>query len=359
MKDRLSICLGIACVMALSNAIVPVLPAYASGPAVQGTIYSAYFLGAFLMTLPAGLISDRYGRVPVMQAGLTVTVTSGLLLIAFSSPALVIASRILEGIGAGFFVAAGMAYVNSLPDHVKMSGYFMAALNLGLVLGLVTGGVLAAQFHVPAAGILLFTILALIPAYLSLSLVELPVPQARDVRILLTSLLVTYRWLWYSAVVLVGITGAVTALYPEYSGAPPDVVGIWIAMMSSATIIAVIAGSRLGIAPVPVITICSVLMAVGTMLSFFSPAGFLVIGALAGIVMIAQMAFLAQANVNQGAAMGLLSTTSYLGMSVLPFIAGLVAETTTFFIAFCLTAGAALSVALTIGRCTCGPIKTP
>jgi MFS family permease len=348
MRERLSICLGIACIMALSNAIVPVLPSYSSGPAIQGMIYSAYFFGAFLMTLPAGLLSDRYGRVPVMRAGLTVTVISGLLLIVFSSPALVIASRILEGIGAGFFVAAGMAYVNSLVDHAKMSGYFMAALNLGLVLGLVTGGVLAAQFHMPAAGIMLFSILALIPACLSACLVESPRAAVLDSRTGLASLLSDYRWLWYSAVVLVGITGVVIALYPEYSDVSPDVVGFWIAGMSVATIIAVIASSRLSTAPVHTVRIAAVFMAGGVMLSFFSPVGFLVIGALAGVVMIAQMSFLARINGNQGAAMGLLSTTSYLGMSVLPFIAGVVAETTTFFIAFCLTALAALVVALTI-----------
>ena len=348
MRERLSICLGIACIMALSNAIVPVLPSYSSRPAIQGIIYSAYFLGAFLMTLPAGLLSDRYGRVPVMRAGLTVTVISGLLLIIFPSPALVIASRVLEGIGAGFFVAAAMAYVNSLVDHAKMSGYFMAALNLGLVLGLVTGGVLAAQFHVPAAGILLFSVLALIPACLSICLIEPPRAAVLDSRTGLASLLSDYRWLWYSAVVLVGITGVVAALYPEYSDAPPDVVGIWIAGMSIATIIAVIASSRLSTEPVHTIRTAAVVMAGGVMLSFFSPVGFLVIGALAGVVMIAQMAFLAGINGNQGAAMGLLSTTSYLGMSVLPFIAGIVAETTTFFIAFCLTALVALVVALTI-----------
>jgi hypothetical protein len=94
-------------------------------------------------------------------------------------------------------------------------------------------------------------------------------------------------------------------------------------------------------------------MAGGIMLSFVSPAGFLVMGALAGIVMIAQMEFLAGIHSQQGAAMGLFSTTSYFGMSVLPFLAGIVAEATTFFAAFCLTALAALSVALTIGRCNC------
>jgi ACDE family multidrug resistance protein len=94
-------------------------------------------------------------------------------------------------------------------------------------------------------------------------------------------------------------------------------------------------------------------MAAGMIISFYFPAGFLVIGAMAGVVMIAQMSFLAQASDHQGAAMGMFSTTSYLGMSMLPFLAGFIAETTTFSVAFCATACAALSVSLTIGRCSC------
>ena len=47
--------------------------------------------------------------------------------------------------------------------------------------------------------------------------------------------------------------------------------------------------------------------------------------------------------------MGLFSTTSYLGMTTLPFIAGLFADIAGFFAAFCLTAFFAILVAFTIG----------
>ena len=132
-------------VMALSNAIVPVLPAYTDSSAAQGAIYSAYFLGAFISTLPAGILSDRYGRVPVIRAGLAITVASGFFLSVLVLPVPVIIVRIIEGIGAGFFVAAAMSYINSLSDHERMSGYLMASLNAGLVIGLVCAGWLAAQ----------------------------------------------------------------------------------------------------------------------------------------------------------------------------------------------------------------------
>jgi fucose permease len=50
--------------------------------------------------------------------------------------------------------------------------------------------------------------------------------------------------------------------------------------------------------------------------------------------------------------MGLFSTTSYLGMAILPFFAGLVADSFGFFPAFCAAAFCAITVALTIGYCT-------
>jgi len=46
----------------------------------------------------------------------------------------------------------------------------------------------------------------------------------------------------------------------------------------------------------------------------FTHAGFVVIGTLAGFVMISQMAYLAGIREHQGTAMGLFSTTSYMGM---------------------------------------------
>jgi MFS family permease len=334
--------------MALSNAIIPILPSYATGSTLQGAIYSAYFLGAFIITLPAGILSDRYGGVPVIQSGLAVTILSGILLIFVPIPVIVIGARLLEGIGAGLFIASALAYVNAQADHEEMSGYFMATLNLGLVLGVVMGGLFVSHVALPGAGIIFFTLLALVPGILSLFLVHTaPVPEYVALTVT-SSLFWDYRWIWYSSLVLIGITGVITSLYPEYSDMPPDIVGIWIAGMSAATIVSVLFISRITIQPIPMIRIAALLMAGGVMLSFFSPTGFIIIGAVAGVVMIAQMAFLSQARTRQGAVMGLFSTTSYLGMSILPFIAGIIADTTTFFIAFCATALIALSVTVTL-----------
>jgi MFS family permease len=94
-------------------------------------------------------------------------------------------------------------------------------------------------------------------------------------------------------------------------------------------------------------------MVIAVLVSYYSPLGIVMLGVCAGVVMIAQMTFLAQVRDHQGVAMGLFSTTSYLGMTILPFIAGMVADTSGFLYAFCATALIALTVFLTIGKCDC------
>ncbi|MFY9982347.1 MAG: MFS transporter, partial [Methanoregula sp.] len=170
----LVVCLGVFAVMALSNAIVPVLPAFATGAAWEGAIYAAYFLGAFFSTLPGGILSDRYGRTPIIQAGLGLTVIGGALLFCTTGPLTVIVLRLAEGLGAGFFIAAGMSYINSQPDHTRMSGYYLAMLNFGLVLGLAASGWLAVRFMQPALGIGVFTALSLAALVASLVFRETP-----------------------------------------------------------------------------------------------------------------------------------------------------------------------------------------
>jgi MFS family permease len=353
MKTRISLFFGMFCVMALSNAIVPVLPVYTDSSAVQAAIYSAYFLGAFVSTLPAGILSDRYGRVPVIRTGLAITVASGFLLSVLILPVPVILARITEGIGAGFFVAASMSYINSLSDHEKMSGYLLASLNAGLVIGLIFAGWLAAHNPSPSSGILVFSALVSIPAVASIFIRETGSINRHGNFTMVFNLVQEFRWLWYSSVVLIGITGVVTSLYPKFSGYSPDSVGNWISLMSMATIAGVLVASRLSLPPVLTIRWSAILIAFSVLVSYYSPLGFVILGISAGVVMIAQMSFLAHVRDHQGGAMGLYSTTTYLGMAVLPFITGLIADSSGFFYAFCAAAIFALTVFLTIVRCNC------
>jgi MFS family permease len=351
MPRRLPLHLGIFAVMALSNAIVPILPSYGPGPFFQSAVYAAYFLGAFATVIPAGALSDRIGRLPVIRAGLLLTLLAGVLILGFPSPLTVLGARVLEGVGAGLFVAAAMALVNSQPDHESLSGIFMGALNAGLVVGLLATGSIDQAMDTETGGILLFTILSAVPLLFTIILVEdttLRRPEAS-----FPSLFRDYVWLFLSAVILVGMTGALTAIYPGFAGGEPATLATAIALMHLATIGAVVVASRLHLPPVPTLRAAAIAMVAGVLAVMASPLAFLAVGAIAGVVMIAQMAFLGSTGLRQGRVMGLYNASSYLGMTILPAIAGLTAERVSFAAAFLAVAALNLVVAGTIGRCEC------
>jgi hypothetical protein len=88
---------------------------------------------------------------------------------------------------------------------------------------------------------------------------------------------------------------------------------------------------------------------------YFSPAGFPLVGAVAGIIMIAQMTYLAGEGMPQGAVMGLYNASSYAGMTVLPFGAGVIAQWFGFAGAFAAIALLSCIMAISIGWCLCRP----
>jgi MFS family permease len=359
MKRKLTLLLGVFSIMALSNAIVPVLPSFAETAVwLQTAIFSAYFFGAFLTVLPAGVLSDRIGRVPLIKAGLLCTFVSGVLIILFPYALPVFLARSLEGIGAGLFVASALSWVNSQPDHKRLSGYFIGALNLGLVVGLLGTGWLEQSIGI-TGGVILFTAIALVSFLMSLFLRGNRVAQHREADI--PHILKDYIWLYLSAVVLVGVTGVVTALYPEFTGESPAMLSIQIGTMYTATIVTSLIAPALVIRPVPTIRIAAIVMGAAVLGSFFAPSTsvigiflmFAVIGGLAGFAINAQLAFLAETRLPQGAAMGLFNTSTYAGLALMPFIAGLVAQLAGFGAAFAVSAAATVLMAFTIGWCAC------
>jgi hypothetical protein len=350
MKQRLTILTGVFVVMALSNAIVPVLPALADGPAFQGALFSAYFFGAFLTVLPAGVLSDRVGRVPLIRAGLALTLGSGAAILAFPDPLVLLAARGVEGIGAGLFVPAAMSWINLRPDHEHMSGNFIAALNVGLVSGLLGAGFLS-DVAGTMGGVAVFTAAAAVPLLLSVLIVEAAAPGGRSGG--LAGIGRSYFWLYISTIVLVGATGVVTAIYPDFTGETPATLSLQLGMMNVATVVASLAASRAHLAPIPTIRASAVVMAAAVALSYITPLAFVLIGGVAGVVMIAQINYLAADLARQGAVMGLFNAASYAGMTLLPFMAGVVAEINGFMMAFAVTAVLSAMMAVTIGRCRC------
>jgi MFS family permease len=358
MKTKLTVFLGIFTVMALSNAIVPVLPFFADElPAIQGIIFSAYFLGAFLTVLPAGVLSDKIGKMPLIKAGLIFTVFSGIIMLIFQNPFLITGARIIEGISAGLFVSCTMSWVNEQPDHKNLSGYYFASLNLGLVLGLLASGILNPYIGA-SGGILLFTILSIPPALLSFyAETKIIGPEKTGNP---KQVAIDFKWLFLSVIILTGATGVVTSLYPDFTDGDPLILSIQIGAMNVATIFASLFAPHLNLRPVPSIKYGAVFMAVFVFLSYaLSLSGtiitiivFAFIGAIAGFIMIGQMDFLAGTQYRQGTVMGLFNTSGYAGMTFLPFFAGIIAQFSGYLPAFLAVSGLSVIIALFIDRCT-------
>ena len=373
-----SLFFGVASLMALSNAIIPILPSLDGALQIQAFIYSAYFFGAMITTLPGGIISDRIGQFRVISAGMILTVISGTVLAFVTAPDLILLIRLVEGIGAGLFVSASLSWINYQQGHTRLSGIFMALLNLGLLLGLVGGGWITGLLGDLTAGIRFFTILSVVPIItlllcLSLGKVDLAgsftqsqqgtqSESQKGWRPLLSEVSAMIRRqapLWFSVIVLLGITGFVQALYPDLSGLAAAEVGTALAVMNLATIISSFAAPWFRIEPVLLIRVSAILMAILVLIFVQYPSSIFIMGFVAGLVMISQIRYLAIAEEKQGVAMGLYTTASYAGMTFIPAIGGYLAGVFSVSGAAALVALLAGICVLTIGSCRCRGFTGP
>lgn len=114
-----------------------------------GWVATAYLLATAMFLVPFGRIADIYGRKRIFTYGiLTYTVASMLSAIA-PSAAVLIASRVLQGIGGAMIFSTGVAILTSVfpaEERGKALGINVAAVYLGLSLGPFLGGLLTEHF---------------------------------------------------------------------------------------------------------------------------------------------------------------------------------------------------------------------
>lgn len=130
--------------------VLPLLPFYAeklgADPVDVGALISI-FAAAQLASAPLwGRLSDRYGRRPMILAGLMISAVSYLLFESAASVWLLFLSRFVQGMGAGT-VGVVQAYLSdSVPsvDRAKALGWLTAATSAGVMLGPAIGSLSAA-----------------------------------------------------------------------------------------------------------------------------------------------------------------------------------------------------------------------
>lgn len=106
-------------------------------------VASAYLLAAAVFTVPFGRIADIHGRRRILLYGNAVFAGFSLLSALAWSPAVMIASRALQGIGGAMLFATGTALLTSVfppGERGRVLGTNVTAVYLGLALGPFLGG---------------------------------------------------------------------------------------------------------------------------------------------------------------------------------------------------------------------------
>jgi len=113
------------------------------GMCSQQWVVDGYLLVVAAMVLPGGAISDLFGRVPVMRCGLAAFGVGSVLAATAGTPAMLIAGRLVQGLGGAFLVPGSLALINSSferADRPAAIGSWTAWTGTAFALGPLLGG---------------------------------------------------------------------------------------------------------------------------------------------------------------------------------------------------------------------------
>lgn len=108
-------------------------------------VTTSYLLAGTVFLLPFGRFADIYGRKKIFTYGIIIFTASSVLSALSTSAVMLIASRVLQGIGGAMIFGTGVAILTSvfpLRERGKVLGINVAAVYLGLSLGPFLGGLL-------------------------------------------------------------------------------------------------------------------------------------------------------------------------------------------------------------------------
>lgn len=137
-------------------------------------IADAYALVLAILTLPAGMLGDRYGRKKCMLIALAIFGIASALCAYSGSVAMLISSRLLLGVGAAFILPLGMSVMPVFfkpQERTKALAVLMGSVFLAYPLGPILGGWLLTHFwwgsvfliNIPVVFVALVAIALLLP----------------------------------------------------------------------------------------------------------------------------------------------------------------------------------------------------
>jgi len=129
---------------------IPVVPLFASslgaGAWEVGLINAAFLLTSGALSVPMGLLSDRWGRKLLITSGLAVSAATSFFLYVSATPGQLMAIYLLFGVGLAAIGPTLMSYVAdfSPSTHLGRSyGWYTTAIYSGMSLGPALGGFVA------------------------------------------------------------------------------------------------------------------------------------------------------------------------------------------------------------------------
>ncbi len=144
---------------------LPLVPhLFATSTTLAQLTVSVFLIGFAVTQFIAGMLSDSYGRKPVLISGLIIFAAGTLLCIFASSIIILLLGRIIEGIGAGAVSVLSRTILRDTFSGMKMAqvgSYLAAFIGLSPAIAPVIGGYIQHYFGFAAifAFLLLFTII--------------------------------------------------------------------------------------------------------------------------------------------------------------------------------------------------------
>jgi DHA1 family tetracycline resistance protein-like MFS transporter len=164
--------------------MIPLLPymgdRFGASPTTITWVLMSYAACQFVAAPIWGRLSDRYGRRPILVAGLVGGCVSYVILGLAQDVGWLFASRVLGGLMAGN-ISAALAYASDISapkDRAKSLGTVGAAIGIGFMLGPAIGGLLAGN-DVASADFIRPAIVSVCLALLAIALVAFVLPESR------------------------------------------------------------------------------------------------------------------------------------------------------------------------------------
>lgn len=138
--------------------LFPVIPYYAGNLGISisdtGLIVSVFSYVNAIFIVPAGIISDRWGRRIFLVSGLVIAAIAPFLYPLVHDMPMLYVIRIFHGLGSALLIPSALALVSDITGeggHGKAMGWFTASSQLGLMTGPLAGGFILEHFGFQAA----------------------------------------------------------------------------------------------------------------------------------------------------------------------------------------------------------------